>query len=121
MVRVLFEISLPRTALASVRSALAPDALPRGIVARLETDARFAGCQGPARGGEADWIPCWISIGGEQGIAASLEEPLRRLRAAVVAAARRGSMEIYAIPATAQIGDEFRRYRDVLDVLRDLG
>jgi hypothetical protein len=121
MVRVLFEISLPFAALAPVRSCLEQSALPAGIVGRLEVQDGAVGCQTPARGGEAAWTPCWISIEGERRTAASLREPLRRLRAAVVKAARHGSLEVYAIPATAQIGEEFRRYRDLLDILPDLG
>jgi len=121
MVRVLFEISLPFAALAPVRSCLAPSALPAGIVGRLEVQDGAAGCQSPAWGGDAAWTPCWISVEAEQETAASLRQPLHQLRAAVVEAARHGSLEVYAVPATAQIGEEFRRYRDLLDILPDLG
>jgi hypothetical protein len=33
----------------------------------------------------------------------------------VVEAAREGKLELLAIPASAQIGEEYRRLRDVLD------
>jgi len=121
MVRVLFEISLPHDTVDSVRSTLAPETLAAGIVGRLEMDERGGGCQSPARGGEAAWTPCWISVEGQHVDASSLAGPLHRLREAVVAAARRGGLQLYAIPATAQIGEEFRRYPDLLDVLADLG
>ena len=121
MFRVLFEISLPLSALATVRACLTPTALPPGVSGRLEIQDGGAGCQSAARGGKAGWTPCWISVQGEQGTRDSLEESIRRLREAVVLAAREGGLELRAVPTTAQIGEEFRRYRDLLDVLPDLG
>jgi len=121
MIRVLFETSLPLATLADVRARLRPEVLPAGVVGRMEMQDGSAGCQSLARGGDAGWTPCWISLEGEDIGAADLEGPLRRVREAVVSAARTGGLELYAIPATAQVGDAFRRYRDLLDVLADLG
>jgi len=46
-----------------------------------------------------------------------LEAPLRRLKGELVAAVRPGGLELFCIPAFAQVGDEYRRLRDVLDVI----
>ena len=82
---------------------------------------RAAGCETPAQGGEAAWTPCWISVEAGPKDRAALVQTLRDLKGHVVAAARLGKLELFAIPASAQIGDSFRRYRDVLDIVDDLG
>ncbi|MDW7711522.1 MAG: hypothetical protein SCH98_13720 [Deferrisomatales bacterium] len=121
MVRVLLEISLPQGALEGVRRALAPSALPEGLTGRLEPLGGLGGCESLARGGANDWTPCWVCLeagpGGEQALAGVLA----RLREALTEAARAGGLELLAIPATAQLGEEFCRFRDLLDVARRLG
>ena len=115
MVRVLFEVSLPARALSRVRSALAPGTLPQGVGGRLEEVGGLSGCESPARGGDAAWTPCWISLEGEPG--PGFTAALRRLRREVVAAAAEGGLEVLAIPATAEVDGAFHRYRDVLDAV----
>ena len=113
MVRVLFEISLPARTLAGVASALEPGTLPRGVAARVEVSGGLSGCQSPAQGGAAEWTPCWISLETDRPSAEFLEA-LRRVRQTVVEAAHEGNVELFAIPAAVQIGEEYRRVKDVL-------
>lgn len=120
MVRVLFEISLPASTLAKVAAALEPGAVPEGVVGRLQVVDRSGGCESPARGGAASWTPCWISLEAQAGREGELATCLRPLKAALADAARTGGLELFAVPATAQIGDEFHRFRDLLDLERRL-
>lgn len=120
MVRVLFEISLPAKTLEAIEHFLAPDNLPSGIRGRLERVERTVGCETPAQGGDAGWTPCWISVEAAPGDRARLLETLRELKARVVEAAKVGGLEVFAVPASAQIEEAFRRYRDILDIAEDL-
>lgn len=116
MVRVLFEISLPSPSLDTVAEALREGALGPGITARLGLDAVGTGCSGPARGGNAGWTPCWIAIEGQEENPGPVAAALSRVKALVVEACRSAGLELFAIPANAQIRDEFYRLRDILDV-----
>jgi hypothetical protein len=120
MVRILFEISLPASTLGSVAMALGPGAVPEGVVGRLQVVDRSGGCESPAQGGAASWTPCWISLEAPEERRTALASCLSPLKAALVAAARTGGLELFAVPATAQIGEEFHRFRDLLDVARRL-
>lgn len=120
MVRVLFEISLPEATLARIRSTLEPGALPEGVSGRLEIVGRSGGCESPARGGEAHWTPCWISLEADQTRQGDLAGALGPLKEALVRAAVTGGLDLFAVPATAQIGDGFHRFRDLLDVAERL-
>lgn len=115
MVRILFEISLPAATLGAVAAALGPGAVPEGVAGRLQAVERSKGCESPAQGGAASWTPCWISLEAPAGREAALASCLAPLKAVLAAAARTGGMELFAIPATAQIGEEFLRFRDLLD------
>lgn len=117
MIRILVEISLPSGAIPSLRRHLSPAALPEGVRGRLEAATRSSGCESPAVGGEASWTPCWVSIETNSDDVTPLEAPLRQLKEELVAAVRPGGLELFCIPAFAQVGDEYRRLRDVLDVL----
>jgi hypothetical protein len=120
MVRVLFEISIPEASLEGIRAALAPGALPEGITGRLEVVARSGGCESPARGGNARWTPCWISLEAAEGRRQALAGALGPLKEALAGAARPAGLELFAVPATAQIGDGFHRFRDLLDLAERL-
>ena len=115
MVRVLFEISLPGRTLARVASALGPGALPQGVAGRIEVSGGLPGCESPAQGGAAQWTPCWISLEADRPSAEYLDA-LRRVRQTVVEAAHEGNVELFAIPAAVQIGEEYRRIKDILGV-----
>ncbi|MEW6490742.1 MAG: hypothetical protein AB1578_22870 [Thermodesulfobacteriota bacterium] len=120
MVRILFEISLPASTLESVAAALGPGAVPEGVVGRLQVVDRSGGCESPAQGGAASWTPCWISLEAPEGREAALASCLPPLKMALVTAARTAGLELFAVPATAQIGEEFHRFRDLLDATRRL-
>ena len=121
MVRVLFEISLPAMSLRKVQDALRPENLGAAVAGRVELSPAAAGCESPARGGEASWTPCWISVEAQDSMGTELTDALRRVKRAVVEACHDGGLEVRAIPANAQIGDEYHRFRDLLDVARHLG
>ncbi|MBE0618538.1 MAG: hypothetical protein IH608_11525 [Proteobacteria bacterium] len=121
MVRVLFEISLPESTLPRIRAALTGSALPAGIAGRLDPAGGSGGCQSPALGGAAGWTPCRISLEAQDTRQEALGEALAPLKEVLVAAAREGRMELFAVPATAQIGDGYYRFRDLLDVRQRLG
>ncbi len=111
------EISLPSGSIPRLRRHLSSAALPEGVRGRLETATRSGGCESPALGGEASWTPCWLSVETDSDDVAPLEAPLRRLKEELVAAVRPGGLELFCIPAFAQVGDEYRRLRDVLEVV----
>jgi hypothetical protein len=117
MIRILMEISLPSGSIPRVRAQLSAAALPEGVRGRLEAATRTGGCESPAVGGEASWRPCWVSIETNSDDVTALEAPLRRLKEELVAAVRPGGLELFCIPAFAQVGDEYRRLRDVLDAI----
>ncbi|MHB8766942.1 MAG: hypothetical protein ACYDA8_21735 [Deferrisomatales bacterium] len=120
MVRILFEVSLPAHTLPGVWAVLSPQALGSNLEGRLET-FDGGGCQGQAAGGEAAWTPCWVSLQARDPGSPALAEGVRRVREAVVRAAREGGVELLVLPATAQIGDGFYRFRDLLDALEPQG
>ena len=119
MVRLLFETSLPARTLRGVAALLEAERLPPGVRGRFGMGEQLAGCESPARGGDQDWTPCWVSLEAE-----TTEEgffhAIRAVRQAVVEAAREGGIELFAIPASAQIGEGYHRMRDLLDVLEFL-
>ena len=119
MVRVLFETSVPARTLEGLRREIEAAAAKGGVSARVETVARGA-CAGPASGGEAQWTPCWVSLEGEAPAEAPFAEALRDVKAAVAGACRTGGLEVFALPANAQVGEEFHRFRDLLDAVRCL-
>jgi len=121
MVRVLFEISLPESTLPEVRAALAGSALPAGVSGRLEVTGTQAGCQSPARGGAAAWTPCWVSLEADEARGGALGEALGPLKGVLAVATRAGGTELFSVPASAQIGEGYYRFRDLLDVPRRLG
>lgn len=119
MIRVIFEVSLPSRRVGPVRMELAAHPVP-GTFARLELNARGPGCEGPARGGRADWTPCWISVESEDESPGPMAEALSRVKDLVVEACREGGLELFSIPANAQIGDDYRRFRDLTDLAEHL-
>lgn len=112
MVRILVETSLPAHTVGRVEAGLASLA---GVSARLERAEGGPGCQSPAAGGDAGWTPCWLSLEGEGVDREALRAAAQRLKALVVEACREGCLEVYALPASAQIGDGYYRLRDVAD------
>lgn len=119
MVRILFETSVPASTLKGLTEALGAAAARGGLAARVETVARGA-CAGPATGGDADWTPCWVSLEAESPDPARVAAALRDVKALVAAACRSGGLEVFAVPSNAQVGDEFRRFKDLLDVVECL-
>jgi hypothetical protein len=121
MVRILFEISLPAHSLGQVREALSPDVLPTGVSGRIEALDTMAGCESLAAGGDAGWTPCWISLEASRPGTPGLDGAVRHLKEVIVASAREGKVELFSIPATAQIGEAFLRFRDLLEIVDRLG
>ncbi len=114
--RILFEVSVPERTLPELAEALSPRALGHGAAGRLETVPRLGGCAGPAVGGSARWVACWVSVewsgtpGRDQARAV-----LEHVKQAVARACSRGGVLLRVLPATAQIGQDFLRLRDILD------
>lgn len=113
MVRILVETSLPAHTIDRVRAGLA--ALGPGVTAGVEPLGPGTGCERPACGGEAAWTPCWLSLDFAQGGRETVHAAAQALKSLVADACREGGMEVYALPANAQIDDGFYRLRDVLD------
>jgi hypothetical protein len=115
MIRILFELSLPEHTLSGLKSNIAK--LGSGAQIELHPSEGGGGCQGSAVGGELFWIPCWISLQAESPSHPPLPGLLRRLKELLCAAAQEGGLTLYRIPVTAQVGDEYRRFRDLLEAL----
>ncbi len=116
MVRILFEVSLPARTVDEVAETLSPRALGHGATGRLETVPRLGGCAGPAVGGDARWVPCWVAV---EWPGTPRRDDVRlvlgRVKGMIARACSQGGLHVRVIPATAQIGEEFLRFRDVLD------
>ncbi|GAB4258742.1 MAG: hypothetical protein Kow0092_06540 [Deferrisomatales bacterium] len=117
MTRVLFEISLPAHTIDRVRVSLSPEVLPPGVEGGLEEVERSGGCESSARGGAVAWTPCWISLSCQGTPGPAFAASVRHLREVLVEAAAEGGLQLFAVPATAQVGETFLRFRDLLDVL----
>ena len=113
MLRILVETSLPSSTIDRVRAGLA--ALGPAVAGRVEVLEPGSGCQRPACGGEVGWTPCWLSLELSDRRHDAVGKAVRSLKALVADACREGGMELYVLPANAQIDDGFYRLRDVLD------
>jgi hypothetical protein len=115
MVRIIVETSLPAHTVERVRVGLA--ACAAGVKAGVEVLGPGSGCERPGCGGDAAWTPCWLSL--EFAAAEPRRDAVRTaaqaLKSLVADACREGGVEVYALPANAQIDDGFYRLRDVLD------
>ncbi|GAB6063137.1 hypothetical protein [Deferrisoma palaeochoriense] len=121
MVRVLFEISLPEAALEEIAGLLEPGRLAPGAGGGVQFSGRGRGCEGPAVGGDARWTPCWITLEWpETPPAAEARRALEVLKRALAAACEPFGLELRAIPATAQVGDAYLRFKDLPDVADEL-
>ena len=121
MVRVILEISLPAETVPAVAEVLAAGRLGPGSRARLERSQGGSGCSGPAVGGEARWTPCWISVEWDRAGREQVAQAMERLKRLLALACSRGGMELFAVPASAQVGEGFYRVRDLLDVAGQVG
>lgn len=120
MIRILLEISLPSGTLKHVEAALSSSALPRGVTGNLGLVDTIAGCQSPARGGGANWTPCWISLATDEPKTSGFARVVQQIRETLVEAAGVGGLKLLALPAAVQIGDRYHRFGDILDVLEHL-
>lgn len=116
MLRALLEVSLPRRTLAAVTAAL--DGLGPGLRARAEEVEEGGGCGGLARGGEAEWTACRILLEADSPAPPRLEEALTAVKGLLCAAAREGGLELLQVPVMAQIGEDYLRLRDLLELPR---
>ncbi len=114
MIRVLIEVSLPASTIGDLRAAAASLAPFRTT---LDPFAGSFGCESPARGGRAEWTPCWISAEADDRSLPEVAGALRKLKDLIYEAAKEGGLELLQIPANVQIDDGFYRVRDLLDVL----
>lgn len=119
MIRILLEQSLPRRSLPSLQAALHD--LGDGVRSRAEPIDSGPGCESLVRGGEAEWTPCSISLEVLPPAEARLPEVLGRVKELLCEAARLGDLELLQIPVNAQVGDEYLRFRDLLEVARHAG
>lgn len=113
MVRILVETSLPAHTVARVRAGLR--ALGPGVTADAEVLGAGAGCERPACGGDAAWTPCTLSLELPDCGRDAVRAAAQALKTLVADACREGGLEVFALPASAQIDDGFYRLRDVLD------
>ena len=116
MVRILFEVSLPARTVQHVAGTLSSQALGHGATGRLEPVPRLGGCAGPAVGGDSQWVPCWVSVEwSETPRREDARAVLGRVKRTITRACSQGGLHVRVLPATAQIGEAFLRFRDILD------
>jgi len=117
LVRILIEISIPAHTVAGIQRQLSPGVLPPAVMGHLEQTGAGGSCGGPASGGGPRWVPCWLTLQGEDPGDPALLSAVDRLRGALVDAAREGGVEIFSVPAAVQVDDTYLRLRDLGEVL----